>query len=281
MEKFSTRLTPDTVHKLSRHRANRVTGMVLGFIAFLFSVTFTSTSFGGLIWQGPPTAVTYKVTMGVPTIDEGEIMSESLANGLAITGQFRIMADTDQTAVSFSLNTERPFLYQGGSYTTTASGSATFSAALSGSKGYVSIFSIYNASIYTQTGFVTPAGTASASKAPGNVSIANSPDIMLQPDTTKPWTLTPNVGYDASLNLLITVGGLTPGESVVVDFPANMTLSSVPEPPTLTLLAIGIVVLVVHGWWRETRRERRRGIVGSQIRSQIRCQEPISRTFGS
>jgi hypothetical protein len=61
MEKFSTRPTPDTVHNLARHRANRVTGIVLGFIAFLFSVTFTATSFAGIMWQGPPTAVTYRI----------------------------------------------------------------------------------------------------------------------------------------------------------------------------------------------------------------------------
>ncbi len=261
MEKLSTRLTPDTVHNLSRHRANRVTGMILGVIAFSYSVTFPPTSFAGIIWQGPPTAVTYKVTSGVPTIDEGEISSESLANGLAITGMFRIMDDTDQTSVSFSLYTERPFLYTGGSYVTTASGSASFSAGAN-TKAYVSIFSIYNASIYTQSGFVTPAGTANASKAPGNVPLKTFPNIMLQTDTTKPWTLTNNVGYDASLNVLVTVDGLTPGELVVVDFPANMTLSPVPEPPALTLLGIGVVVLVIHGWWRQTRRVRRRGLVG-------------------
>ena len=137
------------------------------------------------MWQGGPTAATITVDEGIPISDEGFSYTETLPNGLAIAGPFLIQAAPDQTVVDFSTRAERPFLYTGGMYTTTVSGSATFSDNVSiGGGGYVSIFAIPGGSIYTQSGFVTPAGTASTHKAPGNVPIITSPNITMPADTT-------------------------------------------------------------------------------------------------
>ena len=178
-------------------------------VGFVFSLALASPSFGGIMWQGTPTAVTYKVTWGTPRSMKGRSIPSLSPTAWPSSVNSGITDAENQTSISFSLNSERPFLYTGGSYTTTASGSATFSVSLAGTKSYVTIFSLSNASIYTQSGFVTPAGTADATKAPGNVPITNSPTINLVTDTTKPWTLTPNVGYDLTDNVLVTVEGLS------------------------------------------------------------------------
>jgi hypothetical protein len=226
----------------------------LVFLTLLFSITLSPSVSADVIWQGDPTPVTYKVTAGVPTIDEGEIYSEALPNGLTIKGSFRIMTDPDGSVVDFSLHSVRLFMYTGGEYTTTASGSASFSA--TPSNGVVTNFSIYNASIYTQDGFVTPAPTAAASKPPGAVSLKDSPTITLVTDTTKAWTLTAGKGYELTDDLLIVCRGLTEGELVSIDFPANATINPVPEPSTVTLFGVALSLQAVHGWRRKARRRK-------------------------
>ena len=157
----------------------------------------------------PSTAVTYKVTSGnAHVIDEGEIYSQSLPNGPAIVGEFRDHRCRKSNLDQFQLEQRAAIPVHGRIVHHHGLGSATFSVSLAGTKSYVTNFSLYNASIYTQSGFVTPAGTPAASKAPGNVPIANSPTINLATDTTKPWTLTPNVGYDLTDPVPLTVEGL-------------------------------------------------------------------------